>query len=141
MHLLLHANATNNLQIFKLCKPLLISLPTFIKFQSQEKRMAKLWSPAAFRVLLTICCVPQIMLHSHVSAEEYYIRQPPRSVIQTPHKRSESDPQQVNTYNKKETIHAHYNCFFNFHFVQQLFTSLFRSIFHWRGKIILEFLG
>lgn len=104
MHLLLHANATNNLQIFKLCKPLLISLPSFIKFQSQEKRMAKLWSPAAFRVLLTICCVPQIMLHSHVSAEEYYIRQPPRSVIQTPNKRSESDPQQVNTYNKKKTF-------------------------------------
>ncbi|KAK9196779.1 hypothetical protein WN943_004910 [Citrus x changshan-huyou] len=95
MHLLLHANATNNLQIFKLSKPILISLPSFIKFQSQEKRMAKLWSPAAFRVLLTICCVPQIMPHSHVSAEEYYIRQPPRSVIQTPNKRSESDPQQV----------------------------------------------
>lgn len=141
MHLLLHANATNNLQIFKLCKPLLISLPSSIKFQSQEKRMAKLWSPAAIRVLLTICCVPQIMLHSHVSAEENYIRQPPRSVIQTPNKRSESDPQQVNTYNKKKTFTPIIISSLIFHFVQQLFTSLFRSIFHWRGKIILEFLG
>lgn len=98
MYLLLHANATNNLQFFKLSKPFLISLPSFIKFQSQEIKMAKLWSPAAFPILLTVCFVPQIMVQSHVSAQEYYIRQPPRNVIQTPHKRSESDPQQVHTF-------------------------------------------
>ncbi|KAJ4705187.1 Purple acid phosphatase, partial [Melia azedarach] len=56
--------------------------------------MEKFFSPV-FPVLVTICFIPQLILHSHALADENFVRQPPRSLIQTPHDRSDSDPQQV----------------------------------------------
>ncbi|KAJ4705188.1 Purple acid phosphatase [Melia azedarach] len=56
--------------------------------------MGKIFSPA-FPILVIICFIPQLILQPQALADEHFVRKPSRSLIKTPHDRSESDPQQV----------------------------------------------
>ncbi|GAB2272196.1 Purple acid phosphatase 22 [Dionaea muscipula] len=75
-----------------------------LSFKERKKQQMETWrrwwcssssssSHAVFMFFFSIFLIPQLALQSHASTE--YVRQPPRSIIFTPHDRSTSDPQQV----------------------------------------------
>ncbi|XP_038719368.1 purple acid phosphatase 22-like isoform X1 [Tripterygium wilfordii] len=61
-----------------------------------EMKNNKKFCSSIFPFFLSIFCLPHLLLQADASAApEDFIRQPPRKIVYTQHKRSESEPQQV----------------------------------------------